>query len=178
MDGEKATENGERAPRTHIDSKPLPTDSMVTVPLSESDGVNTPDDDSIVHKLPQPEILVDEKRLSSRPNSDEIMAAFGRRASMDGSTTPPANRPSIALQIADGTATPKSLERTRSNSNESSQSAHVDWAELDKKEEQEPQEKGQDEVRMDIIQPYLYSDTRRGASFWQSTDMYRLWHCC
>ncbi|CAI6325210.1 unnamed protein product [Periconia digitata] len=146
MDGNKSVEAGERAPRTHIDSKPLPTDSMVTVPLSESDGLHTPDDDNVSPKLPQPEILVDEKRLSSRPNSAEIMAAFGRRASMDGSTTPPANRPSIALQHPDGTQTPTPGERHRSNSSDSSQSAHVDWAELDKKEELEPQEEGQDEA--------------------------------
>jgi hypothetical protein len=132
----------ERPPRSHVDSKPLPTDSMVTVPLSEA----ATDEDNLSPRLPQPEILVDEEHLSSRPSSSEIMTAFGHHSSQDD-TTPTAASPTISLQDADSPETQKEKARgRRSNSIDSSQSAHVDWAELEKKEEQEPQEDGRDGV--------------------------------
>ena len=143
----------QRAPRIHIDSQRLPTDSMVTVPLSETDGAPAADDDTVSPALQQPEITIDddEKRRSSRPSSVEIMEAFGhRRGSHDGTASPVLASPTISLsdqdQDQDAPKTPTSAERSRTNSNGSDQSAHVDWAELEKKEEQEPQEEGQDEV--------------------------------
>lgn len=144
----------ERSPRTHVDSQPLPTDSMVTVPLSETDGSPALDQDHVLpstphQPLPAIEIAAEEKRLSSRPNSDEIMKAFGRRSSQDGSISPAIDSPTISLPEEAPPQTPTSGERSRSDSNTSNQSAHVDWAELEKKEEQEPQEEGQDEVRQD-----------------------------
>lgn len=141
----------ERSPRTHVDSQPLPTDSMVTVPLSESDGAAAADDDNVSPTTTQPEIVV-EKRSSSRPDSTEIMEAFGRRASGDEEdptiSLPEEESPTISLpeeEVPESPLTP-TRDRSRSDSSGSNQSAHVDWAELDKKEEQEPGGQGQDDV--------------------------------
>jgi hypothetical protein len=144
----------ERPPRTHVDSLPLPTDSMVTVPLSETEtdsasaaADDDDDDDNVSPTTQQPEIIV-EKRLSSRPNSEEIMKAFGSRTSQDE------EGPAISLpaeEVAESPLTP-TRDRARSDSSGSNQSAHVDWAELDKKEEQEPGGQGQDDVsRVDCV---------------------------
>ncbi|KAF1977437.1 hypothetical protein BU23DRAFT_550745 [Bimuria novae-zelandiae CBS 107.79] len=141
---QKGQETAERAPRVHIDSQRLPTDSMVTVPLSETDGVPTAEDESVSPALQQPAITIrEEKRLSSRPSSVELMEAFGRRGSHDQSTLA---SPTISISYEDAPKTPTSVERSRSNSHGSDRSAHVDWAELEKKEEQEPQEEGHDEA--------------------------------
>lgn len=141
--------NPQRAPRIHIDSQRLPTDSMVTVPLSETDGAPVAEDDPVSPALQQPAITIDEeeKRLSSRPSSVEIMEAFGHSGSRDRTSSPALASPTASLSDQDLPKTPTSAERSRTNSNGSDQSAHVDWAELEKKEEeQEPQEEGQDEV--------------------------------
>lgn len=143
-----------RSPRTRDDSQdgqPLPTDSMVTVPLSETDGTHAmehdEDDDEEMATLQQPRITIDEKRLSSRPTSAELMQAIRERDSRDGSIRSSAmNSPTISLPEEDTPQTPTSGERPRSNSGGSNESAHVDWAELEKAEEQEPQEEGQDDV--------------------------------
>ncbi|KAL1594531.1 hypothetical protein SLS60_010291 [Paraconiothyrium brasiliense] len=139
-------ETAGRAPRIHIDSERLPTDSMVTVPLSETDGAPAAEDEAVSPTQQHPEITIqEEKRLSSRPSSAEIMSAFGRRSSHDEGSSSALASPTISLSDEDTPKTPTSPKRTRSNSNGSDQSAHVDWAELEKKEEQEPQEEGQDE---------------------------------
>jgi hypothetical protein len=117
-----------RAPRIHIDSERLPTDSMVTVPLSETDGVPAAEDEAVSPAL--------------HPSSAEIMEAFGRRGSHDGDIA----SPTTSLSDHNAPKTPTSANRSRSNSNGSDLSAHVDWAELEKKEGQVPQEEGQDEV--------------------------------
>lgn len=128
-----------RPPRTHVDSKPLPTDSMVTVPLSEA-GTN---DEDIRESIVRPDIIVEERRLSSRPSSDEIHKAFGRRASQASVTAPTSDSPTVSISNVDAPERPKST-RSRSGS-ESSGDAKVDWAELEKKETQQSHE-GQDDV--------------------------------
>jgi hypothetical protein len=132
-----------RAPRIHIDSERLPTDSMVTVPLSETDGVPAAEDEAVSPALHHSDDPIQEgRRLSSRPSSAEIMEAFGRRGSHDGDIA----SPTTSLSDHNAPKTPTSANRSRSNSNGSDLSAHVDWAELEKKEGQVPQEEGQDEV--------------------------------
>ena len=139
-------ETARRAPRIHVDSARLPTDSMVTVPLSETDGTAA-EDDVVSPALQHPYITTEEgRRLSSRPSSAEIMEAFGGGGSRDGDASPVVASPTVSLPDQDSPKTPTSTERSRSNTNGSDQSAHVDWAELEKKEKQEPQEEGQDEV--------------------------------
>lgn len=147
MDAEQDTavasgqSNVPRPPRIHIDSRRLPTDSMVTVPLSETDGAPMAEDDPASQ---QPATTVDEEKGdSSRTNSAEIRKAFGQREDKQEEDT----SPTISLSDADSPEASPTMERSRSNSNGSDQSSHVDWAELEKKEEQEPQEKDQNEVR-------------------------------
>lgn len=129
-----------RFPRTHIDSQPLPTDSMVTVPLSDAAT-----EDEFSQPPLTPKITV-EQRFSSRPSSAEIMRAFREKRDSEGSIdTPPMDSPTISLPEDEEKDNAKSGGRSRSGSNGSEQ---VDWAELDKKEEQKVQDDGQDdEVR-------------------------------
>ncbi|KAF2706309.1 hypothetical protein K504DRAFT_505261 [Pleomassaria siparia CBS 279.74] len=175
-----------RSPRTHNgqDSQPLPTDSMVTVPLSETDGTRATehddeeqeeeqeqeqeqeereeqeaevkdkdkdvDDTAAMDTLQHPHITIDERPLSSRPTSAEIMMAIRERSSQDGSIrSSTLNSPTISLpdeEKENNPRTPRSSERRRSDSGGSQESAHVDWAELDKAEEQEPEGTGQDDA--------------------------------
>lgn len=143
-----------RSPRTHIDSQPLPTDSMVTVPLSdtgtEEGHAAEEDEEEAAMKTPQrPQISLEERRLSSRPTSAEILQAIREPRDSDSSiNTPAGNSPTISLPVEEEPQSPESPSRTRSESSGSDHSAHVDWAELEKKEEQEQesQEDGQDEV--------------------------------
>lgn len=151
-------ESVERSPRTHVDSQPLPTDSMVTVPLSESDS-SPACDDGVSPTAPSPKIVV-EKRMSSRPNSAEIMAAFGHRRSSEEQLSPTVSLPEEP--VPESPLTPTARSRSSSDSN---QSAHVNWAELDKKEEQEPEGEGQDDVCVAV--------RIRGVA-----NRNRPWRCC
>jgi hypothetical protein len=137
-----------RSPRTHVDSAPLPTDSMVTVPLSEAG--TTPDDESIRGSILQPQIIVDERRDSSRPSSTEILKAFGRRSSQGSIDAPSVDSPTVSVHDADSPDARKSRARSRRHSDGSGKSEPVDWAELEKKEEQEPEGEGQDKVGLFI----------------------------
>jgi len=163
-----------RTPRKHDDSQddqPLPTDSMVTVPLSETDGAHAieHDDDNVsTASLHHPYMTIAERRLSSRPTSAEILQGIRERDSRDGSMcSPTMDSPTISLPDEGHIPLTPTLNigRPRSTSDGSNESAHVDWAELDKAEEQEPQEKGQDDVSL------LH---RIACSIAHS---YRPWHC-
>jgi hypothetical protein len=134
----------ERTPRTHVDSSPLPTDSMVTVPLSETDGRTPEEEEGARESVMRPEIIVEERRASSRTNSTEIRNAFGRRASQASNETPAPTSPTISVRDTDAPVSPKTDCRGRRTSNGSGKSEEVDWAELEKKEEQEPE--GEEEV--------------------------------
>ncbi|KAI4951782.1 hypothetical protein J4E86_007198 [Alternaria arbusti] len=132
----------ERAPRSHVDSSPLPTDSMVTVPLSETDGRTPEEEEGARESVMRPEIIVEERRASSRTNSTEIRNAFGRRASQSSVDTPAPTSPTISVRDTDAPVSPKTAApdcRGRRTSNGSGKSEEVDWAELEKKEEQEPE---------------------------------------
>lgn len=163
MDGHAAgSTSRSRSPRTHIDSQPLPTDSMVTVPLSEA----ATEDDFTAPPL-TPRITVEEQRFSSRPSSAEILRAFREPRDSDGSiVTPPMNSPTISLPGDDEGDDARSGGRSRSGSNGSEQ---VDWTELEKKEVQKVQDGGQDdEVRapslLSVDIGMLTPDTGHGAA--------------
>ena len=124
---------------------------MVTVPLSESDaGPISEKDEDAVDTSRESEINLDDKRLSSRPTSVEILQAIRERGSQDGSIRTPSiadfNSPTISLPENESPDTPTSASRPRSGSNGSDRSAQVDWAGLEKDEERELREEGQDEV--------------------------------
>ncbi|KAJ4350583.1 hypothetical protein N0V95_004634 [Ascochyta clinopodiicola] len=150
-----------RPPRSHVDSTPLPTDSMVTVPLSEA-GTN---DDDVRDSIIRPEIIVEERGSSSRPSSDEIHKAFGRRGSQASVMAPALTSPTVSVHDVDAPEAPKST-RSRSGS-ESSGDAKVDWAELEKKETQQSHE-GQDDAmalllaRLEQENNAIMSDSKAG----------------
>ncbi|KAF1828675.1 ecotropic viral integration site 5 protein [Decorospora gaudefroyi] len=132
----RVEETVQRSPRTHVDSSPLPTDSMVTVPLSEADGGSPEEEEGARESMLRPEMVVEERRASSRTDSTEIHKAFGRRSSQASIETPAPESPTISVRDTDASASPT---RGRRNSNGSGKSEEVDWAELEKKEEQEPE---------------------------------------
>lgn len=132
-----------RSPRTHVDSSPLPTDSMVTVPLSEADA-GPEDEEDAEEPRGRPQIVVEERRRSSRASSSEIRKAFGRResqASVDASAN---DSPTVSINDTDAPTSPETSAQIRRNSGDSGKSEQVDWAELEKKEEQQPE--GEEEV--------------------------------
>lgn len=155
-----------RSPRTHVDSAPLPTDSMVTVPLSEAGTI--PDDESVRESISQPKIVVEDRRDSSRPSSTEILQAFGRRDSQASIDTNTLNSPTVSVNDTDAADRRKSRSRTRRQSDDSGKSEPVDWAELEKKEEQEPEGEGQDTAtalllaRLEQENNALLSDSKAG----------------
>jgi hypothetical protein len=155
----------ERAPRTHVDSSPLPTDSMVTVPLSpgETSGRTPEDEDEegATESIMSPQIIVEERRASSRTNSTEIREAFGRRSSQASDETPAQDSPTVSVRDTDASVSPrsKSSERGRRTSNGSGKSEEVDWAELEKKEEQEPE--GEEEVGPERYAVGMAANTHR-----------------
>ncbi|KAH7348009.1 ecotropic viral integration site 5 protein [Pyrenochaeta sp. MPI-SDFR-AT-0127] len=160
-----AGESVTRSPRTHVDSSPLPTDSMVTVPLSEADS-GIPDDDHDDHDHESSDMIVEERRTSSRPDSSEIHKAFGRRSSQASDNAPTADSPTVSVHDTDAQVSPKSSIKSRRNSNGSGKSEQVDWAELEKKEEQE--EGGEEQAmalllaRLEQENNALLSDSKAG----------------
>lgn len=125
--------------------KHVPTDSMVTVPLSETDGRTPEEEESARESMVRPNIIVEERRASSRTNSTEIREAFGRCDSQTSAEAPAPTSPTISVRDTDAPVSPKTEEaRGRRTSNGSGKSEEVDWAELEKKEEQEPE--GEEEV--------------------------------
>jgi hypothetical protein len=132
-----------RSPRTHIDSTPLPTDSMVTVPLSEADS--TPDEEGERDSMSRPRIVVEGRRDSSRPSSSEILKAFGRRSSEASIESAASDSPTVSVHDVDAEER-RGRRSPRRGSDGSGKSEPVDWAELERKEEQEPGGEGQDKV--------------------------------
>jgi hypothetical protein len=112
--------------------------------------------DSVLH----PEIIVQDQRLSSRPTSSEIHKAFGRRDSQASISPPTLPSPTVSVHHVDADAdTPTTPTRSRRSSGDSGKSAHVDWAELERKEtqqsNQQPSGEGQDNVRTPAPPPAL-----------------------
>jgi len=133
----------DRPPRRHIDSALLPTDSMVTVPLSETHQSTIIDGETLGALSKVEDITLQTSSSVTRQSSVDIFygpdavrrsketvqyglveEALLAKASMGGSSTM-------------GTFS-VGLDRVRSNSSSSEGSAAVNWAELEKTEEQEP----------------------------------------
>ena len=141
-----------------IQNRPLPTDSMMTIRLSE----DTPSLSSVHTSTPDRNSLTDSVRTSvrfSQPgsfkditlpgNNDEacldedpevVPSATGNRASSMSITS---------IQEEESLASASSTIRSRSDSSataSSNGSAQVDWDELERSEEQAPRDEGSDEV--------------------------------
>jgi hypothetical protein len=124
-----------------------PTDSMVTVPLSEAGTM--PDEDSPRESIQRPRIIIEERRDSSRPSSSEILKAFGRRNSQESIESRTVDSPRVSVRDTDAEESSRGRKNPRRrDSDDSGKSQQVDWAELERKEEQEPEGEGQDKVNI------------------------------
>lgn len=137
--------------------RPLPTDSMVTVRLSETSVPPTADALSIIGPEPShcnPLLGFEETDYSAHGNIPESYTQ-NKEVAFNTETIPSPNveRESLAssINIIEEQQTeirissPRSQSRSR-GSFSSMGSAHVDWDQLDKSEEQAPRDEGSDEV--------------------------------
>ena len=138
-----------RTPRTHVDSKPLPTDSLVTVNLSETGRTST----STAHR---------ESSILSAPEAD-LDDTPKRQASVDmvngledQTEIPRGSVASDTYQVVEWTRPRMSTEESFSDS--SDRSIEVDWDELDKTEEREDADAESDEV-CPVAHTILKADT-------------------
>lgn len=132
-----------RTPRTHVDSKPLPTDSLVTINLSETSRTSTSTAyrDSSILSAPEAD-------LDDTPKPQASVDMMNRLA--DKAEIPEMARNSIAsdtYQVVEWTRPSRtSTGCGESFSDGSDRSIEVDWDELDKTEEREDADAESDEV--------------------------------
>lgn len=147
----------------HNDRTSLSTDSMVTIRLSDTifmPDVDAPTCEQLYQGPNDVDLLKnDEKRSSPQVDDIAVDTEQDEIALEELNQMPKAFRNSRASVKSDGEniALDSMLATFRSRSNSSgtlssSDSAHVDWDELDKSEEQAPRDEGSDEVY--LIQTY------------------------
>ncbi|OMP87742.1 Ecotropic viral integration site 5 protein-like protein [Diplodia seriata] len=151
--------------RKHDGGKPLPTDSMVTVPLSPTDGESPPVPSLDAALASKPEITVNKTRDSKAPSLNEVMEKVSEDEKKSANDTPedgavktPGSRPSTIGR------------RSRRSSSGSADSEKVDWEQLDKKEEQIEQDSRSDEstalllARLEQENQAIATDPKSAAS--------------
>jgi hypothetical protein len=141
-------------PRRHIDSKPIPTDSLVSIPLT--DAVRTRPstlngDDDITEDSNVESNLEDEDLR--RRSSIEMFDSSNRRSRVLSTQAPPLNLAEEidsdkAYSIFSPARSSLSEARSRGESISSQESAQVDWEQLDKTEAREDADADDDEVRL------------------------------
>lgn len=142
-------ESDTRPPSTK--NSDLPTDSMVTVRLSDASttiSLSESDEDDATVKISADEVVVAEPPPVEDPEEDATLNTD--LPTLDDSAKVPMWRrkssvSTVSLQEDESTAT----IRSRSDSSgtlSSHNSAQVDWDELEKSEEQAPRDEGSDEV--------------------------------
>ena len=133
-----------RIPRTHIDNKPLPTDSFVTINLSETNRTSTSTAYRESSILSAPEADLDD--APKRQSTPDIMnGPVDQAEALE--IIPHDSVTSDTCHVVEWTrASPTSKERGQSFSDGSDQSVDVDWDELDKTEEREDADAESDEV--------------------------------
>lgn len=131
-----------RTPRTHVDSKPLPTDSLVTINLSESSRTST----STAYR--ESSILsVPEADLGDTPKGHtSVDMVNGLAGQEEIPEIPCSSVTSDTFPVVEWTMPRTSTERGESFSDGSDRSIEVDWDELDKTEEREDADAESDEV--------------------------------
>jgi hypothetical protein len=133
-------------PRKHIDSKPLPTDSLVTIPLSDAERTRPPTisgDGTMMDETASVDSLIEEG--SSRRSSLEIFEEENDRESMETGQANLADE----LEVEEEPTSPVialSGDRGRSDSASSHGSNQVDWEQLDKTEAAEDADTESDKV--------------------------------
>ncbi|KAL9131450.1 MAG: hypothetical protein Q9217_000598 [Psora testacea] len=129
-------------------NRPLPTDSMVTVRLSNSSDLQ-PLDIPTLDNVSLPESEGNKIEISGSALGEVSAAADVTSGIVSPSEEYRASTMSIAsIQEADSTASTASTIRSRSDSSgtlSSNGSVQVDWDELEKSEEQAPRDEGSDE---------------------------------
>lgn len=141
-------EKGSRSPRTHIDSSPLPTDSMVTVALSETDGASTTDHGDGDEEGATDDDDDDDNNDNNNDDEEGARESVTHPAivvgeqPLDSSSTTLSSSRTTSREIHDAFG----ARRRDSDGSGSGSSETVDWAELEKKEEQEPA--SEEEVRV------------------------------
>ncbi|KAF1986270.1 hypothetical protein K402DRAFT_394129 [Aulographum hederae CBS 113979] len=162
--------------RTHVDSGPFPTDSMVTVPLSSAHQSVQEGETVIEATTPKPEISI-QTNLPSRPTSfrpSSLDILHGLETEDEGEETTSAGvyeEPNTVEEHQEESPAKERSEsdRARSNSSGSEGSGLVDWERLDKTEAQEPREEGSDDqialllARLDQENEAIANDTKSGA---------------
>jgi hypothetical protein len=132
-----------RTPRTHVDSKPLPTDSLVTINLSESGRTSNSNTYRESSMLSAPE--ADLEDTPKQQSSVDTMSGLA-----DREEAPEMSRNSVAsdtYQVVEWTGPSRtSIQRGGSFSDGSDRSIEVDWDELDKTEEREDADAENEEV--------------------------------
>lgn len=135
-------------PRTHVDSTPLPTDSLVTINLSEAGraSCSTTGLESAILDAPEADLSDEPKPRSSL----EIISGAGTNVKDDETlhVVVPADRSQSGdwTRSSSSAASRLSKGRSQSISDRSDRSIEVDWDELDKTEEREDADAEGDEV--------------------------------
>jgi len=136
-------------PRTHVDSKPLPTDSLVTISLSDPNRTS-----SSTTCLDNTILLAPEADLCDKPQQrSSIDIINGLHNDEEGEesleTIPADNVQSLDWIRSSSNSSPTSHHSNGSSLNSregSDRSIDVDWEELDKTEEREDSDAENDEV--------------------------------
>lgn len=127
-------------PRRHVDSRPIHTDSLVSIPLTDSDRTrpSTFNDNESITNDSNVESPTEDEDLRRR-SSIEMFDSFSRRSRALSAQAPPLN---LAEEIGSDKAysifsparSSLSEVRSRADSVSSEGSAQVDWDQLDKTE--------------------------------------------
>ena len=142
-------ESAQSTPRRKIDSKPVPTDSLVSIPLTDPRASTTTNiEDPVAESEVQTELL--ESPVSTSADQRSTISSHRSSASDRRSTTSEPEQPSLAEEIAASPEKKLSIlvggSRRRSGSTTSEASLQVDWEQLDKTEAQEEEEASDEEA--------------------------------
>lgn len=138
-------ESAQSTPRRKVDSKPVPTDSLVSIPLTDS-SLSRPATVDIENGI------VETPRSSVSPTEYHRSTISSDRSVDDkrSTTSEPEEQPSLAEEIASSPEKQLSLliagGRSRSCSTTSEASLQVDWEQLDKTEATQEEEADDEEA--------------------------------
>ena len=155
---EDSTTQAAKIPRQHTDSNPIPTDSMVTVRLSDPTPPSLEGEVTLDCEYTSPYYEDEETVIvhDSEPSNEdtivetddvEQVSELAAKTKLHRISTASSSMPSIREEVESEHSS--GTFHARSNSSGTASSADtttVDWDELEKTEEQEPRDEGSDEV--------------------------------
>jgi hypothetical protein len=145
-------------PRKHVDSKPLPTDSLITIPLSDTTDRMTMNSDGAVFEY-SPSIRSQSEEAESWQDSDSKSEEMGVGT---GRGSGESELEMLAHEIENysgsiSSATKLVEDRSRSGSTSSNGSVQLDWDSLDQTEAREDADTDSDEVsQIFLIADYFF----------------------